>query len=200
MANVLSKEKKLAVLKCLVEGNSIRSTERITGVYCNTVIRLLVSFGNACQDYLDSSLCNLTLNHIPLDEIRTFCGKKDRMLKGHERNNPELGSQYLFTALCGDSKLIVFHKIGKRTYQTTKAFIDDLESRMFVRPDTDGEQRPQISTDGWGSYRPAIAQTFGKTARHGVLVKNYSNPESGRYAPPDLRCAERISVQGIRHL
>ena len=71
---------------------------------------------------------------------------------------------------------------------------------MIVRPDTDSENRPQLSTDGWGSYRPAIARSFGKTARHGVVIKNYVNAEVGRYAPPDLRRAERINVQGIRRL
>ena len=40
----------------------------------------------------------------------------------------------------------------------------------------------------------------GQAVGHGVLVKNYVNPEVGRYAPPDLCRAARISVQGIRHL
>jgi len=63
-----------------------------------------------------------------------------------------------------------------------------------------GEDRPQISTDGWASYPSTIDRAFRQSVRHGVLVKNYSNPESGRYAAPDLKRADRISMQGIRQL
>jgi IS1 family transposase len=200
MANTLPREKQIAVLKCLVEGNSIRGTERITGVYRNTVCRLLERFGRACESWLDLSLCNLNLSHIELDEIWTFCGKKQGKLKGHEKHNPELGDQYLFLALDLDTKLIANFLVGKRTYETTRAFIEGLEKRLVRSPDTAGDNRPQISTDGWPSYPPAIARIFKGSARHGVLIKNYSNPEVGRYAPPNLKRTDRYSVRGIKQL
>lgn len=40
MANVLKREKQEMVIKCLVEGNSIRSTERMTGIHRDTITRL----------------------------------------------------------------------------------------------------------------------------------------------------------------
>ncbi len=40
--NPLTPEKRLAVLSALVEGNSIRSTEGMTGVHRGTIMRLLV--------------------------------------------------------------------------------------------------------------------------------------------------------------
>ena len=70
----------------------------------------------------------------------------------------------------------------------------------MVRQPLSDPQSPQISTDGWGPYVPAIARSFVGSVRHGVLVKNYVNPESGRYAPPDLVKADRYNVQGINDL
>ncbi len=43
--NRLSTEKRVQILTCLVEGNSIRATSRIAGVAKNTVIKLLVDAG-----------------------------------------------------------------------------------------------------------------------------------------------------------
>ena len=200
MANVLPKEKQLAVLRCLVEGNSIRSTERITGVYRNTVMRLLVKFGNACHEWLNLQLSNLSLEHVECDEIWTFCGKKDKNLKGRERASRELGSQYLYLAQDQQTKLIACYRIGKRDHETTQRFVDDLSSRMHRSPDYLGSTRPQISMDGWGSYKPTIRSAFGGTVRHGVLVKQYSNPEVGRYAPPNLSGTDRQDMGGIDDL
>src|SRR6266545_1865231 len=51
--NRLSPEKRKAVVACLVEGNSIRATCRMTGVAKNTVVKLLVDLGTACSEYQD---------------------------------------------------------------------------------------------------------------------------------------------------
>ena len=45
--NRLSLEKRTQILKCLVEGNSIRATARICDVVKNTVIKLLCEVGEA---------------------------------------------------------------------------------------------------------------------------------------------------------
>ena len=36
------------IINCLVEGNSIRSTERMTDTHRDTVMRLLVEVGEGC--------------------------------------------------------------------------------------------------------------------------------------------------------
>ncbi|MCH7687430.1 MAG: hypothetical protein IH899_12240 [Planctomycetes bacterium] len=72
MANHLSKEKQILVLKMLVEGNSIRSTERITGVRKRTITNLLVSFGDGCCKFLNQEMRGLKLKNIECDEIWTF--------------------------------------------------------------------------------------------------------------------------------
>ena len=120
-------------------------------------------------------------------------------MRGNELRNDKIGDVYLFTALDTDTKLIASFTVGKRTSETTHAFIADLEKRL-VRQPLAASDSPQISTDGWGPYIPAIARSFVGSVRHGILVKNYVNPEVGRYAPPDLVKADRYNVQGIRDL
>ena len=148
MANVLKREKQLAVLRLLAEGNSIRSTMRLTGVDQNTIMRLLVRFGDACRYFLDEALSNLSLRHVQCDEIWTFCRKKQGHCRGREMNDPSIGDIYLYTALDTDTKLLVTYSVGKRTSQMTDAFIADLQKRL-VRQPTLAPDSPQISTDGW---------------------------------------------------
>lgn len=144
---------------------------------------------------------HLPLDHVEADEIWTFCGKKDKRLTATEKKkNKELGSQYLFLGLDQKTKLIASYCIGKRNDATTRKFVNDLTVRMHRTPDTVSAQRPQISTDGWPSYTSSIARSFQGQVRHGVLIKNYVNPEVGRYAPPELCRAERISIDGIDDL
>jgi hypothetical protein len=47
--NVLDMTRKAAILTALCEGNSIASTCRMTGAAKNTVIKLLVEVGEACD-------------------------------------------------------------------------------------------------------------------------------------------------------
>ena len=60
--NRLSLEKRTQILKCLVEGNSIRATARICDVVKNTVIKLLCEVGEVCSKYQDEHLQTLPAN------------------------------------------------------------------------------------------------------------------------------------------
>ena len=73
------------VLQLLLEGSSIRSTERITHVHRDTICRLVVRFGTACQDFLDRTMRDLTLTHLQFDEQWTFVAKKQARLTVTER-------------------------------------------------------------------------------------------------------------------
>src|SRR3972149_5356380 len=57
--NRLSIEERTAIIRCLIEGNSIRSTARITGAARNTITSLLVALGKATSEYQDRGLRNL---------------------------------------------------------------------------------------------------------------------------------------------
>jgi IS1 family transposase len=200
MGAYLDREKQIQVLRLLSEGNSIRSTMRLTGIEKKTITRIVVRFGNQCRQYLDHALANLSLEHVQLDEQWTFCRMKEKQAARRKLDSAEIGDQYLYTALDTDTKLLVTFAIGKRNGEVTDAFVADLEKRLVRVPEMLGEDRPQLSTDGWNAYVPAIRRHFRGTVRHGVLIKNYVNPEVGRYAPPDLVKADRFNVNGIRDL
>jgi hypothetical protein len=163
-------------LLLLSEGNSIRSTVRLTGIDKSTIMHFVVRFGSACRDFLDDSLANLSLRHVQCGEIWTFVKKKEGHLHGNEKRSDKIGDIYLFTALDTDAKLLATFAIGKRTSDVTHAFIADLEKRL-VRLPLAASDSPQISTDGWGPYVPAIARSFVGSVRHGVLVKQYQQSE-----------------------
>src|SRR3954470_10679351 len=97
--NCLKKDRQIAVLELLVEGCSIRSIERLTGIHRDTIMRLAVRAGQACQRLLNKRMADLTLEHLQLDEIWTFCYKKQARLKKEEHGNEAMGDQYLFIAL-----------------------------------------------------------------------------------------------------
>ena len=48
MANRTPLARRTQIINCLVEGNSIRSTERMTDTHRDTIMRLMVEVGNGC--------------------------------------------------------------------------------------------------------------------------------------------------------
>jgi lambda repressor-like predicted transcriptional regulator len=76
--NKLSAERRAQVVACLVEGNSIRATVRMTGVAKNTIVKLLEDLGQACAEYQDGALTNLPCRRIECDEIWSFCYAKQK--------------------------------------------------------------------------------------------------------------------------
>ena len=186
--NVLKQEKKLAVISALVEGNSIRSTERMTGVHRDTIMRLLVSVGDKCSAILDQHLKGFHSKLIQLDEIWTYVGKHERRLTGEEKLNPELGDQYVFVALDAETKLVPNYLVGKRDGETALRFMMDLQERL------QGNGRIQLTSDGFRAYIDAVEQAFGSEVYYAQLVKLYSaeNPGPGRYSPP--RVSEVVST------
>lgn len=81
MANVLKREKQEQVIAALVEGSSIRSTERMTGVHRDTITRLMIRVGGSCAEMMDASLRGLSCRHVQMDEIWCYVGKKQRHLQ-----------------------------------------------------------------------------------------------------------------------
>lgn len=46
-------ERQTQVISTLVEGNSIRSAERMTGIHRDTIMRLMVRLGEGCDALMD---------------------------------------------------------------------------------------------------------------------------------------------------
>ena len=74
--NILKSEKQEMVIGGLVEGSSIRSIERMTGVHRDTIMRLMVEVGNTCEKIMDTTMRNLTCKDIEVDEVWSLCGKE----------------------------------------------------------------------------------------------------------------------------
>ena len=135
----------------MVEGSSIRSIERITGVHRDTIMRLGVKVGEGCTALMDAKMRNLSCQRLEMDEIWGFVGKKERSVRVGD--SPEVGSVWTFCAIDADTKLVPSFKVGKRDSATANEFVADLSDRM--------KNRVQISTDGLRAYVDAIDQAFG---------------------------------------
>ncbi len=127
--NKLKVEKKIQVISALVEGNSIRSTERMIGVHRDTIMRLMVRVGTACKGLMDVSMRELPCKRIQVDEIWAFVGKKQRHLKP-EDDRTRLGDVWTFVALDADSKLVPCYRVGQRNAIEARLFMSDLSSRL----------------------------------------------------------------------
>ena len=186
--NNLKKDKQLAVISALVEGVSIRSIERMTGVHRDTIMRLLNRVGERCSRLLDQHVVGFHSRLIQVDEIWTFCKKKEQRLTDQEQTNPELGDQYVFVAIDAETKLVPTFSVGKRDSENAHRFIQDLRERL------NGNGRIQLTTDGFRPYLPAVESAFGSEVDYAQLVKLYGaeNPGPGRYSPP--RVTETVST------
>src|SRR5437588_3924795 len=125
--NILSRDKQIEILACLNEGMSIRSTERITGVHRDTIMRLGARVGRGCAELHDRRVVGLRVGRIELDEIWSYIGKKQRRLL--PADSRELGDCYVFTALAATAKAIMSYHVGKRDHDNTCDFLMDLRGR-----------------------------------------------------------------------
>ena len=176
--NRLRTAQRVAVVKALVEGNSIRSTVHLTGVAKNTVTKLLVELGAACAAYQDETLKNLPCKRIQCDEIWSFIGAKAKNVTPKLREkNPEAGDAWTWTAICADTKLCVSFTVGDRTLATAHPFMQDVASRL--------RYRVQLTTDGHKPYLSAVEDAFGSDIEYATLVKLYGSDPEGekRYSP-----------------
>jgi len=179
--NRLSQEERAKVLSCLVEGNSIRATCRMTGAAKGTVVRLLESVGKACAEYHDKHVRNVAAGRVQCDEIWSFCYAKEANVPEQFRGRFGFGDVYTWTALCADSKLIISYAVDRRSEEAAHTFAYDLKTRLA--------NRVQLTTDGHKTYLTAIARAFGKDVDYAMLQKIYRRPkgeprtEERRYSP-----------------
>ncbi|MGD0541121.1 MAG: DDE-type integrase/transposase/recombinase [Tepidisphaeraceae bacterium] len=191
MAYVLPEQKQRAIIHLLVEGNSIRSIERLTGVHRDTIMRLAVKVGDKCQKFLNAWMRNLKLRHIQADEIWTFVGCKQGNLKRALVITEGMGDQYLYVAFDQDTKLIATYAIGRRSKEVTQAFMYDLADRLVT-------EHPQLSTDGFNAYPNAVKNAFGDEIAYGQIIKEFAEPiQPGRYGPPVMVAVERRQITGL---
>jgi IS1 family transposase len=188
--NKLSLERRAAAIRCLVEGNSIRSTVRITGAAKNTVTKLLVELGHACWEYQNEALQGLSCQRVQCDEIWSFVGCKEQKLPDGRRGEFGVGDVWTWTAMDADTKLMICWLVAERDARAAYDLICDLESRLA--------NRVQLTTDGLKVYLTAVKEIFGADIDYAMLVKVYGSDVEAekRYSPPVCLAAERTPVMG----
>jgi IS1 family transposase len=191
MANRLSTAQRVAVVKTLVEGNSVRSTVRLTGVAKNTIQKLVLELGAAVAGYMDETLRNLPCKRIQCDEIWSFIAAKQKNVTAEMRaKNPSAGDVWTWTAIDADTKLCVSFAVGDRSAATAHPFMQDIASRLKFRV--------QLTTDGHRPYLAAVEDAFGADIDYAQLVKLYggSGDNEKRYSPAECMGAVPTPITG----
>jgi transposase-like protein/IS1 family transposase len=187
-----SEEKVLLALQLLLEGNSIRSTQRITGLDQNTIMKALVIAGQKCEELMGRLVVNVPVRDVECDELWAFVAKKEGHKRTHEQNDESIGDAYCFVAIERHTKLVLNFALGRRNQATTDVFIEGL--RDAIRPTGDF----QITTDGFTPYRSAITTTLGHRVNFAQLIKVYRSSQEGeaRYSPAEVAATEVVPVVG----
>jgi transposase-like protein/IS1 family transposase len=178
-------DKTVQCLNHLLEGCSLRSTERITGVNINTLMKLLVVAGEKCEQLLEDRIKNIKVKDVECDELWCFIQMKQKTVKANitryeygEEN--KIGDAYTFVGFERNTKLVLTHHLGRRTFEDTWAFVKKLDKAT-------ADSHFQITTDGFAQYGSTIPIDLAhKQIDFAQLIKVYASPDSHehRYSPP----------------
>ena len=190
--NKLNTKTRKLIIRCLVEGQSIRATARTADVSKNTVTKLLIDAGKACADYQDKVLRDLPCHRIQVDEVWSFIYAKEKNVARAKSAPVEAGDVWTWTAICADTKLVPSWRVGDRSGETAIDFMDDLRPRLV--------NRVQLTSDGHKAYLEAVEGAFGGDVDYAQLIKLYGS-EGGvssdkRYSPAECTGIRKRRVEG----
>lgn len=190
--NRLDATSRAQVIRCLVDGNSMRATRRITGVARNTIDKLLVELGAACSAYQDRTLRNLRSLRIQVDECWSFVGCKQKQVTMEKIERDGIcGDVWTWAAIDADTKLIPCWSLGQRDAETATHFVADLAERLA--------DRVQLTSDGLKLYLKAVEKAFEGHVDYAMLVKIYGEIDTEgqrRYSPARCIGCETHTVTG----
>ncbi len=190
-------EKALLSLYLMVEGNGIRSIERVVGLEKKTIIALLRLVGPKCERLLEELIRGVKVGDVQADELWSFVAMKQKTKLRLRPLDEEVGDVYCFVAIERQTKLVLAWHLGKRDAKDTDLFIEKLNQA------TSGHF--QLSTDGWVSYPEALALNLdvGGRVAYGQLIKTYGaahpqqSPEGERrYSPSRVLEIVKVPVIG----
>ncbi len=193
--NNLPREKQIEIVSALCEGVGQRAVARLTDTDRKTVARLALRVGRGCAELHDRMMVGLHITRCELDEVWGYVGRKRRWNQKPTKDGPVTGDQYTFVALASSSRAIIAYYTGKRTSENTDLFIQDLRERVIGTP--------EISSDAFQFYKPAIRDAFGNRVAYGQINKTYSvthlavTEASRRYSPAEVVKVERAAVNGV---
>ena len=189
--NILPLNKRVEIIKLLVEGNSLRSTSRIADVSFNTVLKFLPQIGTACAKFHDITVKNIRSERIQCDELWSFCYAKAKNVTSEMPDGA--GDVWSWTALDADSKLMVSWFVGDRDVDSANYFMHDVAARLA--------NRVQLTTDGHHAYLNAVDNAFRLDIDYAMLVKMYGAPEGKteterKYSPNECTGAKKHIISG----
>ena len=187
--NRLSRTERAQIIRALVEGNSIRSTSRMTGFAQNTIMKLLRELGSACAEFQSSTLRNLPTTRVECDEIWAFVGSKSRNVPEEHKGEFGWGDVWTWVAIDQESRLIITWLVGTRDDRSAQEFITDLASRL--------PNRVQITTDGHTPYVTAIESAFGSNVDYARLVKQYGRDDAKEIHQARKYSPNKVSSQEV---
>jgi hypothetical protein len=177
--NSLPTSKRTQVIAALVEGNSVNSTSRMTGVCKQAILALLEEIGCACAEYHNRVVRNVKSQRVEVDEIWQFCYAKEKNVPADKKGKFGYGDVWTTTGIDADSKLIISYLVARRDARSARQFMDDLASRI--------SNKIQMTTDGHKVYVNAVEHAFGSAVDYAMLIKVYGAPlqedASTRYSP-----------------
>ena len=190
LMNKLSSDKRATILTLLCEGSSLRAISRIIGVSLDTVTKLLIDAGRACQTFHDETVRNIRAKRVQCDEIWSFTYAKQKNVATAKAAPEQAGDTWTWTALDADSKLIVSWLVGGRDAEYAAGFMEDVAGRLAGRV--------QLTTDGHKPYLEAVEGAFGADIDYAVLIKHYGEPVGslGRYSPGACTSVDVRRVEG----
>jgi len=188
---ILSEEKAISVLQHLVEGCSVRTVSRLTGVHPRTILNLLTLVGERCEKLMNERIHGLRVKDVQCDEMWGYIGMKEKTKTRKGEDDTTLGDAYTFVAIERNSKLVLAWHLGRRTERDTVAFTEKIAAA------TQGNF--QITTDGFKPYQDAVVLSLGvQGVDFAQLVKLYAaNPENEtRYSPAECIGCKAVPIFG----
>jgi len=187
-------DKQKAVVTALVEGSSINSTVRMTGVSKPTILKLIRDLGGACARYHDQYVRGLKPATVQVDEIWAFCYAKQKNVPADMQGEYGYGDVWTWTGIT-DQKLIIGYHVGLRGQADADMFMQDLAGRIT--------NRTQLTSDGHTTYLNAVESAFGDEVHYAQLVKTYGGKpgdersSEGKYSPPKINGAKKTPMIGL---
>jgi transposase-like protein/IS1 family transposase len=184
----ISMKEAVSALAMLLEGMSIRATERLTGMHRDTICELILVVGENCQRLLAERIRDVPVNDVQLDEIWSFVGMKEKT-RVDRAASAEWGDCWTFIAIERETKLVLAHEIGQRDMATCTRFLNQVDRA------TTG--RFQLSTDGLRSYTLNVPFVFGNRVDFAQLIKNFASTQTTvRYSPAKITDCEKLPQLG----
>ena len=187
--NKLTTAKRAAVVAALVEGNSVRSTCRLTSVSIPTVLKLLAELGAACARYQDEAIRKVHAPRIQVDEIWQFVYSKAKNVPAEKKGQFGYGDVWTWVAIDADSKLVLSFRVGPRDLGTAYDLMHDLAERVV--------NGIQLTTDGFRVYLEAVESAFNEDIDYAMLAKVYGNDSTEkRYSPAKIVSTQLSVISG----